>query len=222
MVQTSPLAGSEPFQGLKGLIFDCDGVLVNSLDANRMYYNRIREHLGMLSMTPEEEQYVHMHAVLESVAHIVPRERLAEAEAFRKTISYRDMFEYTFLEPGIEHFLTDLRDQGYLLAVNTNRTDSMEALLEEFELTRFFFPVITSAKVSHPKPNPEGVSKILRAWDVSRHEVAYLGDSTLDERTARAAGVRFWAYKNTKLSAHVHVTDFDSLRLCLQKARQPG
>ena len=220
MVLTSTLADEAEFTGLKGLIFDCDGVLVDSRDANRMYYNMVRAHLGMLSMTPEEEEYVHMHAVLESIAHIVPRERMAEAEAFRKTISYRDMFGYTFLEPGLEQLLTLLRDKGYRLGVNTNRTDSMEALLDEFGLAHFFSPVITAAKVSHPKPNPEGVSKILRAWDVTRHEVAYLGDSTLDEQTARAAGVRFWAYKNPSLKAPVHVTDFDSLRLCLVKAWQ--
>lgn len=215
----SHLSPPDFLKDIKGLIFDCDGVLVDSRDANRMYYNMVRQKLGMLAITPEEEEYVHAHAVLESLARIVPPERLAEAEAARKSIRPQDMLPYTFLEPGLTHLLTVLRDMGILLAVNTNRTDSMELLLETFNLEHFFSPVITAAKVSHPKPNPEGVSKILRQWDLKRQQVAYLGDTDLDERTARAGGVFFWAYKNQKLTAQVHVLDYDSLRQCFQAVR---
>jgi HAD superfamily hydrolase (TIGR01549 family) len=216
MVYCSLLASNDFLAEVKGLIFDCDGVLVDSRDANRMYYNLIREKLGMLSMTPEEEDYVHAHSVMESVARIVPVQRLAEAEEARKTIRYQDLFAYTFLEPGLVHLLTVLRDMGIKLAVNTNRTDSMELLLETFDLAHFFNPVMTSAKVSHPKPNPEGVTKILRQWGMTRSQVAYVGDTELDERTARAAGVAFWAYKSPSLLAKVHVTDFDCLRRSFQ------
>lgn len=198
-------------QGVKGLIFDCDGVLVDSKDANRMYYNLVRQKLGMLPMTPDEENYVHAHAVAASIAHIVPANRLEEAEAARKEIEFAQMLEYTYLEPGLVELLTVLKDRGYRLGVNTNRTDSMEMLLETFDLTHFFEPVITAGKVSHPKPNPEGVHRILREWDLTRHQVAYIGDSGVDEQTARAAGVNFWAYKNPMLAARLHVNSFESL-----------
>lgn len=65
---------------------------------------------------------------------------------------------------------------------------------------------MTSGKVSHPKPNPEGVHSILETLEPHPHEVAYIGDSIVDEQTARAAGVAFWAYKNSRLAAHHHVT----------------
>ena len=214
MLVRAILSQVEFLNGIQGVIFDCDGVLVDSRDANRMYYNKVREKLGMLSITPEEEEYVHCHSVTQSIAHIVPVEHLAEAEAARKSINYKELFEYTFLQEGLVPLLTTLRDMGYLLGVNTNRTDSMEDLLEFFELTHFFSPVITAGKVGHPKPSPEGVSMILREWELPRGAVSYIGDSILDERTARAAGVDFWAYKNPKLTARVHVNDFDILREC--------
>lgn len=201
-------------RGLKGVIFDCDGVLVDSKDANRMYYNLVRQKLGMLSMTPDEEDFVHAHAVTASIAHIVPVERLAEAEAARREIDYTEIMPYTYLESGLVDFLDLLRDRKYLLAVNTNRTDSMEMLLDTFDLEDYFSPVITAAKVSHPKPNPEGVHSILKHWNLTRHEVAYIGDSVVDEQTARAAGVAFWAYKNRRLAAHHHVSSFEALRAC--------
>ncbi|WP_243364342.1 HAD family hydrolase [Fundidesulfovibrio terrae] len=200
-------------EGVKGVIFDCDGVLVDSKDANRMYYNTIRRKLGLLPMTPDEEDFVHAHAVIPSIAHIIPVERLAEAEAARREIDYvEEIMPFTFLEEGLVDLLKDLRTLGLLLAVNTNRTDSMEMLLETFDLTHFFSPVVTAAKVSHPKPNPEGVHRILKDWNLTRHEVAYIGDSGVDEQTARAAGVAFWAYKNPRLAARAHISSFESLR----------
>jgi phosphoglycolate phosphatase-like HAD superfamily hydrolase len=48
--------------------------------------------------------------------------------------------------------------------------------------------------------------------------VAYIGDSALDERSARTAGVAFWAYKNPALLAAMHIPDYESLRLCLRQA----
>jgi HAD superfamily hydrolase (TIGR01549 family) len=209
--------------GVKGVIFDCDGVLVDSKVANRMYYNTVRKKLGLLPMTPEEEDFVHAHAVTVSIAHIIPVERLVEAEEARREIDYeQDIMPFTFLEEGLVELLSTMRDLGYLLAVNTNRTDSMEMLLETFDLTEYFSPVVTAAKVSHPKPNPEGVHQILRHWSLTRQQVAYIGDSSVDELTARAAGVPFWAYKNPKLPAALHVGSFERLRRCFLQGGDLG
>lgn len=209
--------------GVKGVIFDCDGVLVDSKDSNRMYYNIIRRELGMLPMTPDEEDFVHAHAVLPSVAHIVPAHRLDEAEAVRRRIDYfKEIMPHTVLQSGLVEVLTALRDLGLLLGVNTNRTDSMEMLLSTFGLTDFFSPVITAAKVPHPKPNPAGVHRILREWSLTRHEVVYIGDSGVDEQTAKAAGVAFWAFKNPGLTAQLHLESFESLLDGVERMGRPA
>jgi len=206
------LSEADQVTNIKGVIFDCDGVLVDSMDANRMYYNEVREKLGMLPMTPGEEEFVHAHAVNPSLAHIIPAERMDEAHAAMREIKYAQMLAYTYLQDGLVEFLDALQSLGVLLAVNTNRTDSMGDLLEYFSLTGYFDPVITAGDVSHPKPNPEGMHKILRAWDVTRFEVVYIGDTIVDEQAARGAGVPFWAYKSPNLAALRHVTSFDALR----------
>ena len=219
MVICNPLAQGEIFRDIKGVIFDCDGVLIDSKDSNRMYYNIIRAKMGMLSMTPEEEEYVHMHAVSKSLARIVPPERLAEAESLRRAMDYREIMPYIYLQPNLVSLLDYLFRQGIKMAVNTNRTDSMNLVLDTFDLRRFFSPVITAGKVSRPKPSAEGVHKILWQWQISRDCVVYIGDSLLDELTARGAGVRFWAYKNSALKAALHIEDFEVLRQCLARAQ---
>ena len=55
---------------LKLVIFDCDGVMFDSKDANRKYYNHLLEEFGYPLMDRQEEDYVHSHNVLDSVAYI--------------------------------------------------------------------------------------------------------------------------------------------------------
>jgi HAD superfamily hydrolase (TIGR01549 family) len=210
----SAFTDPDVFRRVRGLIFDCDGVILDSRDANRMYYSIIRERMGMLPITPEEEDYVHSHSVMESLARVIPRERLDEANEQRKHFDYREILPYLYLHEGLVPFLETLQENGVRMAVNTNRTDTMEMMLDIFELRRFFAPVITAARVSHPKPNPEGVHKILAHWNLRGPEVAYLGDSRLDEQTARAAGVPFWAFQNLSLVAALHIPNFEILRSC--------
>ena len=208
--------GPDLFAGLKGIIFDCDGVLVDSLGANRLYYNMILARLGLAPMTPDEEAYVHAHHVQDSVARIVPAHRLAEAEAARAAIDYRDVLPGLLLNPGLRPLLAELARAGCRLAINTNRSDTMELLLDHFELNGVFEPVVTAAVVSRPKPHPEGVLRILAAWDCAPEEAAFVGDTDLDELAARAAGVRFWSFGQPELPAQAALACFDDLRRALR------
>lgn len=211
----SPLSPPEALRRLQGIIFDCDGVLVDSRDSNRMFYNLIRLKMGLLPISPEDEEFVHSHSVIQCLARIIPPDRMDEALTVRRNLDYAEIFPYIFLEEGLVAFLDMLLRRGLRMAVNTNRTNTTERLLRHFDIDRFFMPVISAGSLSHPKPNPEGVHRILATWRLPKDAVAYIGDSALDERTARAAGVPFWAYKNPALLADMYVPDFASLRMCL-------
>lgn len=203
---------------LGGLIFDCDGVLFDSYGSNVSYYNAIKAGLGLPPMTPDEEYVVHVSTVFESIAYIVPRERLEEALQVRQRLDYNQVaLPHLVPEPGLVELLLWLKSQGVRMAVSTNRTTTMEAVLDHFGLAHFFFPVMTAAKV-RAKPLPDAVFKILESWRLSPDEVAFIGDSAVDMRTARAAGVPFWSYKNFNLAARVHVPCFWKMRRVLQQA----
>lgn len=206
--------------GIQGVIFDCDGVLVDSMGANVAWYNLFRRHFGLPPMSPEEELYVHSASNKESLDHILPAEFRAKAEEFRLTLDYRQVLPWLKLEKGLVELLGCLRDRGFRLGVNTNRTNTMDMLLEHFGLAGIFDPVIQSICVSRPKPSPEGVFLILEAWGLRPQEVAFIGDSHVDEHTARAAGVRFWAYRNANLCAELHLSDFHGLTARL--GREPS
>lgn len=210
--------------GIKGVAFDCDGVLFDSWEANKAFYNTIREALGLEPMDSDMEHYVHAHAVRESVLRVTPEGREEEGFAAARGIDYHTLLHHMIPEPGMESTLRTLREAGLRLAVFTNRTNSMETVLSVFGLEPYFETVMTAGKVP-PKPRPDGLLRILDQWGAAPREIAFVGDSGLDQRSAEAAGVPFWAYKAPHLPADLHVPDFWSLkRLALRHAREamPG
>ena len=48
---------------IKVVGFDCDGVLFDTKQANRAYYNRILNHFGKTAMTDEQFTFIHMHTL---------------------------------------------------------------------------------------------------------------------------------------------------------------
>ncbi|NCC24857.1 MAG: HAD family hydrolase [Deltaproteobacteria bacterium] len=208
--------------GLRGVIFDCDGVLFDSLEVNRCYYNLIREALGLPPMNEDELAFVHTHHVADSVAKIVPRELLERAEAVRASIDYRKLIPLMRPSPGLPSLLSTLRTLGLGLAVNTNRTDTMDFVLKHFALEGIFDPVVTSRMVSRPKPDPESLDLILGRWSLQSHQVVFIGDSDLDHGAARAGGVPFWSYGNRDLESDMLILDFDDLRALFLRAHSVG
>ena len=203
---------ASPAARVRGVIFDCDGVLFDSKEVNRRYYNALRLALGLPKLSESELEYAHMQTVSKALDRIIPRDRMGEMHEVRKKLSYKKYIPYLQPAGGLYEFLDTLRARGIRMAVNTNRLDTMERILDRFDLSMYFFPVITSAKVAFAKPHPEGINAILKVWKLGRDEVRYIGDSKVDEITATRAGVRFWAYDNEKLMAHRHVSDFWALK----------
>ena len=198
--------------GLTGVIFDCDGVILDSFGSNRHFYNLIRARFGLPPMTPSQEAFVHAHPVDRSLAHVVPPERLPEALAVSKALDYREVLPHVRLYEGVIELLGSLRELGLKLAMNTNRTSTIDLVFEHFGLRGYFQPVITANLVANPKPHPESVQRILADWGSAPHEVAYIGDSELDLQAAAGASVRFWAYRNEALAARLHIADFHALK----------
>lgn len=212
----------EHFERFQGFIFDCDGVLIDSREANAGFYNIFRAHYGLPFLTEEEKDYVHGAAVDDSLDYILPPEARRDAETFRKTLDYRDVLPVLKLEPGLRNLLLVLKEQQVRMGINTNRTTTMNMLLSHFGLTSFFNPVVQARNVSRAKPHPEGVNYILSAWNLPREAVVFIGDSGFDQAAAKGAGVTFWAYKNPSLTADLHLPDFQALTRCIRKCRTCG
>jgi len=195
---------------LKIVIFDCDGVMFDSRDANRHYYNHLLEHFGHPAMDDDELQYVHTHSVKDSVAHIFrgyPAEQVEAVHRYRQRHSYIPYLDYMTIEPDLKEFLHFLRPAHYT-AISTNRTSTMPALLEKYGLPPLFDMVVTAQDVQNPKPHPEALIKILDHFALQAHQALFIGDSDIDREHASGLDMRFAAYKSPSLQADFHVDSF--------------
>jgi phosphoglycolate phosphatase len=196
--------------------FDCDGVLFDTVEANRAYYNHILAHFGRPAMDERQLHYVHIHTVQQCMVHLFANDADRQAAAaFRASIDYGQFLKYLTIEPHLKALL-DWMGNRYKTAIATNRTDTMDRLLREFGLADRFDLVVTSLDVERPKPFPDPLLKILSHFQVEPHQAVFVGDSEVDEATALAAGVPFVAYRNPALEANWHIESLKDLKGFLQ------
>lgn len=199
------------------VVFDCDGVLFDSREANVRFYNLVMERFGRPPLRPDQVDYIHMHSARESLEYLLGSgPDLEAAWAFCQGLDFRIFNRYLKKEPGLDELLQYLKPRCRV-ALATNRTVSTQDLLASFHLDTAFDLVVTAADVTHPKPYPESMEKILKAFGVPPQQVLFVGDSPVDALLAQNTGVVFAAYKNPTLSAHIHVPSFDVLQAHLAK-----
>jgi HAD superfamily hydrolase (TIGR01549 family) len=196
---------------LKVIAFDCDGVLLDSKNANVRFYNHILQRFGYPSMLPEQTEYAHMHSAQESLRYLLgDGPQLEAALHYCQQMDFSQFFAYSICQPGLIEFLEALKPL-YKIALATNRTVSTREVLRYFHLDPYFDLVVTAADVQFPKPHPESMERILETFEASPDQALYIGDSSVDEALATAADVFFVAYQNRALKAHLHIDHFREL-----------
>ena len=198
---------------LKAVVFDCDGVLFDTALANRKFYNAILADYGKSPLTDEQFINVHMMTVKGAVEYLFPElDSPQSVYETIKTIGYARFNSYMQMEDGLVELLDALKENGFIRGIATNRTNTMEQVLDDFNLAHCFDLVMTAGKVAHPKPDPEQLLKIMDHFELEPREILFVGDSSFDEQAARNAGTHFAAFRSSKLVADVHVESMNALQ----------
>jgi HAD superfamily hydrolase (TIGR01509 family) len=193
------------------VIYDCDGVLFDSLEANTRLYNDLCARVGRYPLREDEMHYVHTHTVFEALHFIFGKENDLEKKALEilkgKQVDLKNYVNYLKMEPHLLQALEKLKEKGILRAINTNRTTSMSYIMEKFNLSSYFEMVVTALDVKNPKPHPESIEKIIEGFQLKKEEAVFVGDSDVDQQTAKSSGVRFIAYKNREIANDLFIND---------------
>src|SRR5665647_1936224 len=157
----------------KVVIYDCDGVILDSIESNYVFYNSVMGFLGRAEIDRENSEarrVLHTYsfnAVMEYFFTGDPQRE--DALSFAKTIRYRDLMPYMRMEDGLVSALDQLKGHT-ALAICTNRATSMDMIIEDFGLTGYFDYVMTASQVTHPKPHPEPLLKAVSYTHLRAHE----------------------------------------------------
>jgi phosphoglycolate phosphatase len=192
---------------IRCVIYDCDGVLFDSIEANTKLYNDLCVTVGRDPLKEEEMGYVHTHTVYESIHFLFGKEEKLEKNALDllKEVDLKRYIVYLKMEPNLLEALKRVKMKGILRAINTNRTTSMKHIMERFGLWPFFDMVVTALDVQNPKPHPESIEKIIHHFNLNKEEAVFVGDSEVDQQTAKSSGIKFVAYKNKEILSDAYI-----------------
>jgi phosphoglycolate phosphatase len=176
------------------VVFDLDGTLV---DSSRDLAAAANAALARLAPgTPPLPQSVVRSFVGDGAAILVARclTRAGLALPVEEVVpvfleAYRGcLLETTTLYPGVAEALDALR--GRTLAVLTNKPGDMSrAILAGLRVAERFARIWGGGDVPGRKPDPAGLLRLLDELGVAASDAVLVGDSGIDVRTGRAAGV---------------------------------
>ena len=179
----------------KLVIFDLDGTLINTLIDLKNSLN----HALFLHNYPERTLEQTRKAIGNGVYKLIERslphpvseeEHLSLLEDFRKHYLVHAS-DNTLPYDGVFNLLVKLREDGYLLAVCTNKLQkASEQLIDKFYLGLFDINVGDQEGLKK-KPAPDMVEYILKKLNIKKEETIYIGDSEVDKQTAVNSGIDY-------------------------------
>jgi phosphoglycolate phosphatase len=204
------------------IVYDCDGVLIDSRRANEAYYNHILHCFGLPALKSDQLNLVQTGAARQVIDTLfVGTDLIDEAQRYQASLSNDAFSPLIRLEPNARKVLLELR-KAYQTALVTNRGKSLPDVLIRHGLETLFDLAISALDVKQPKPHPEGLLIVLDHFSASPDTALYVGDSEVDSLMCRRAGVPFVAYKNDALRAAYHVRSHRDLLNLLLPAPRPN
>ena len=85
---------------------------------------------------------------------------------------------------GVQDVIQELRNEGYKLVLSQAIRKRRESILEETQSKSLFDLIISTETHAEEKPNPKVLAPLFDAYDVSPNQVAIIGDTANDMKTA--------------------------------------
>jgi phosphoglycolate phosphatase len=178
---------------VKLIIFDLDGTLINSLEDLTDATNYMLSEMGRKKLSAEGVRKLVGQGARRLVERALPDASLLDIDrALNIFLAYNEghIVDKTRLYQGVKETLVQLRDQGYRLAVISNKNEALcQKVTQTLGVKTFFEAVIGADSMSSRKPSPEPVLKLLRDFRVAAAETVIVGDSINDVEAGKAAGV---------------------------------
>ncbi|MFC1669401.1 HAD family hydrolase [Spirochaetota bacterium] len=174
----------------KLIIFDCDGVLLDSHDANRAYFNACLDKGGYPPLSDEYREKATYMSIKQLIYEVIKNPDNAEnLYQTTRNISYDPFIELLAPKFDFEKVLGKLK-KHFHLSVASNRSISLKKIMSRFNLNRFFGFYVSTVD-TNPKPAPDMIYKCLEHFNLGKELSIFVGDSISDKEAAKNAGIDY-------------------------------
>jgi pyrophosphatase PpaX len=173
--------------GIKGVLFDWDGTLLDSYDADSAAYLAMFREMGIPWGLDDLARHYSPDWYHVYKAAGLPRRKWNDADAAWRR-------QYANHQPrllrGARKVLQWVSQRHQTALVTSGDRDRVNRQLREFRLMEAFGARVCSGDTARRKPHPEPLRLALRHLGLKPKSCVYVGDSAEDLEMARRAGVR--------------------------------
>lgn len=187
---------------IKAVIFDVDGVLLDSFEANLKLFQNLMQRSGHTPPTRESfPKFFHL-SLTEAIQKMINSNSEKEIERIanmRRSGDVQYPIELLSLPDGVKETIIELHKE-YPLGIVTSRIKN--GIFESpklADLQKYFTAVVAYEDTENHKPNPEPLLLCIKKLGMLASEVVYVGDAENDMKAANAAGMKFIYYSKTNL-----------------------
>ena len=180
---------------IKGLIFDLDGTLIDSINDICCSLNLAIKEYGYEEVSVDfvrKNTGKGFRKLIEDSLPQVKDPKLIDDITNLYTKKYAEHYnDSTDAYEGMKETLTKLQEKGIKIAANSNKKD-----LYTKNLMKKIFPNINFVAVFGEregvtnKPDPTTANEIIGLMGLNKEEVLYVGDSEIDIKTAKNANLK--------------------------------
>lgn len=180
---------------IKAILFDLDGVLVDTYKVWYHLFNQTLKHFGYQPINLKTFAQNWGQSTEEDVQIFMPEVKLSDvvkyfSENFSKFINYMKV------NPEAEAVLKKLKKSGLKIGCITNSHKNITKLeIRKSDLSDLIDIIVTADDVKRPKPDPEMLLKACKKLKVKTNEIVFIGDTPTDLKTAKSARCIFIGYR---------------------------
>ncbi len=196
------LSLSETLANAKGILFDMDGVLIDSEPIHEKAIVALTAELGD-ALDDEAVLYSFKGAPEKSMAarllEIYPHQTLTAEEIIQRKIDlFAGLFQHVRLIEGAMEFVERSRATGRRHGLTTSASRSTQQLaFATFGFGKFFDTVVTGEDIAHGKPHPEPYQLTAGRLGLPTCDCLVIEDSINGVLSGKAAGCRVIAITTT-------------------------
>ena len=174
----------------KAILFDKDGVLIDSMETCLRAANDTLERYGLRPWTTEEFRKnwwgIRADLTIGKLLKDVPDSK--KKEIFEHYQKKRKEFQHlTKLYPSVTPVLKALKGKYRLGVITSTFRPVALRLLKDFGISEYF-DVVVGGEEAKPKPAPNPILKACDKLGVMPAEAVFIGDTTMDIEAGKAAG----------------------------------